>query len=603
MKLEVTREKLMADIALSIHQSLNLDDILNQTVTQIRKVLELDRVLVYRFEPDWSGIIVAESVVFPCNAVFGEQIKDPCLSEHLREQYFHGRVQVVEDIYTANLHPCHLDVLVAYQVRANLVMAIVTEGKLWGLLIAQNCHQPRRWLLKEIEFLKHISSHLGMAIHQTHLHHKMTCFNNYLEVRIKERTAKLQRSIEFEQLIRSLTEKIRDTLDEATILQTLTQELAQLLQINHCKIDLYNAEQSSTHIAYEYAHNAPVCKGVNIELEQLPNFYAHLLNKETLQIVAIKPIFSSVNERSNRLICPIFDDQGVLGNLWLIRSYDQIFNDLEVRFVEQLATQCAIAIRQARLYQASQKQVKELEKLNSLKDDFLKTISHELKTPMSSIMVGIQTLNKIIKEKDKLWNSQSIFQRVFNIIEQSSQQQKQLVDDLLSLCYLDAQKEIVDLKSINIERFANILIQPFEQYTKKQEQTLTVQVSSELDVFESDQNILKRIFTELLNNACKYTPANENITLSVTTNQKEKTILFKVANSGVEIPAEEIPKIFDKLYRVPNNDPWRYGGTGLGLTLVKKLVELLHGEITVSSSENVTNFMVEFPIHLPTKDS
>ena len=599
MTLRVTTQKLMADITLSIHQSLELDEILHQAVKKIRVGLNLDRVLIYRFEPDWSGIIVAESVVFPWKATFGEQIKDPCLTDDLLTAYSDGRVQVVEDVYTANLHPCHLDVLVAYQIRANLVMGIMTEGKLWGLLISQNCRQSRRWLAKEIETLKNISDHLGTAIHQAQLHEQMICFNNYLQVRIKDRTSKLQQSIQFEQLIRNLTEKIRDSLEEDTILDTLTQELAELLQVDHCLIDLYDHSCDSTTIAYEYAHNAPIYKGISLDFAQLPNFYQQLLNRETLQIVITVAIFSSWNEKLNYLICPIFDDQGVLGNLWLIRPCDQIFNELEIDFIQQLANQSAIAIRQARLYEASQKQVEELEKLNQLKDDFLKTISHELKTPMSSIMVGIQTLNRIIQEKDQVWNSENILQRVFNIIYQSSQQQKQLVDDLLSLCYLDAQQEIVEFKAVNIKQFVNLILQSFEQYTQKQEQNLEIDINLTSEVFTLDQNILKRILTELLNNACKYTPSKETITLSIAENtpsESRQSILFTVSNSGVEIPSTEINKIFDKLYRIPNNDPWRYGGTGLGLTLVKKLVELIEGEITVISENNLTKFTVEIPI-------
>jgi signal transduction histidine kinase len=597
MTLEISTKKLMADITLSIHQSLNLDDIFNETITKVRQGLNLDRVLLYRFEPDWSGIIVAESVVFPWKAIFGEQIKDPCLTNDLLEQYLQGRVQVVEDVYTAQLHSCHLDVLAAYQVRANLVLGIVTENKLWGLLIAHNCRSSRRWKVAEIEMLNEIKSHLGVAIHQAQLHEKMTCFNNYLGAKIKERTAKLKQTIEFEQLIRNLTEKVRDSLDESIILSTLTEELAQLLKINHCKIDLYNPSQQSTTIVYEYTHNAPICKDITVELKSLPNFYQQLLQKQTLQIIPLIPIFSSVYLRLNQLICPIFDDQGVLGNLWLIRSSEQIFNELEIEFVQQLATQCAIAIRQARLYQSSQLHIKELEKLNQLKDDFLKTISHELKTPMSSIIIGVQTLQKILNDHDKFFNKQEVFQRVFKIIYQSSQQQKQLVDDLLSLCYLDAKQEIIECKSINLKQFINLIIQPFEQHTKNHQQELITQILLEGEVIESDPKILQRILTELLNNACKYTPSQEIITLSISQQQEPTSILFQVTNSGVEIAEEEISKIFDKLYRIPNHDPWRYGGVGLGLTLVKKLVELLQGEITVQSQNKLTQFIVTIPIN------
>ena len=103
--------------------------------------------------------------------------------------------------------------------------------------------------------------------------------------------------------------------------------------------------------------------------------------------------------------------------------------------------------------------------------------------------------------------------------------------------------------------------------------------------------------TELLNNACKYTPARETITLCTLATAEK--VQLQVSNSGVEIAASELPHIFDKFYRIPSNDPWRYGGTGLGLALVKKLVDHLGATIQVESAAGQTTFTLEFPIFCP----
>jgi signal transduction histidine kinase len=103
--------------------------------------------------------------------------------------------------------------------------------------------------------------------------------------------------------------------------------------------------------------------------------------------------------------------------------------------------------------------------------------------------------------------------------------------------------------------------------------------------------------TELLNNACKYTPAGETIAVSAKlTENPEYRICLTVRNSGIEIAPEEREQIFKQFYRIPNNDPWQYGGTGLGLTLVKKLAQLLEVEIVVKSDQNDTEFSVIFPV-------
>jgi signal transduction histidine kinase len=110
----------------------------------------------------------------------------------------------------------------------------------------------------------------------------------------------------------------------------------------------------------------------------------------------------------------------------------------------------------------------------------------------------------------------------------------------------------------------------------------------------SDQASLDRVFAELLNNACKYTPPGQQISVSAIAPNPDQ-VQITVTNSGIEIPAAELPRIFDKFYRVPSADPWKQGGTGLGLALVQKLLWHIGGEILVESANNQTAFTVSLP--------
>ena len=105
---------------------------------------------------------------------------------------------------------------------------------------------------------------------------------------------------------------------------------------------------------------------------------------------------------------------------------------------------------------------------------------------------------------------------------------------------------------------------------------------------------LEKVFQELLVNASKYTPAGETITIKATAT--ENTIQLSVVNSGVEIPPAEQQHIFERFYRIPNNDPWQYGGTGLGLYLVKRLIDLIQGQISVISQLQLTQFTIDLPL-------
>ncbi|ELS02458.1 histidine kinase with GAF domain [Xenococcus sp. PCC 7305] len=596
LSLQAQGDKLVAAIALRIRQSLELDLILNQTVEEVRQFLKTDRVLVYRFEPDWSGLVVVESVVDSCKAVFGSRIKDPCFSENHIQKYRQGKIQIVEDIYNSNLTPCHAEMLASFEVKANLVLPIVAENQLWGLLIAQHCLSPRKWDLSEVSLLKQLTTQVGIAVQQAELYQKVQSLNEYLELKVQKRTAKLERSFKFESLIRNITEKIRDTLDETQILQTVTQEVREVLKIDRCKIELYDHQQKIGTIVYECSLNEPSCQGITRKIADFPELYQQLLQKQSLQFVEKVPELSPKKLHCTRLVCPIFDNRGVLGNLWLLRPPQEMFDELEVRLVEQIANQCAIAIRQARLYKNTQSQVEELGKLNNLKDNFLKTISHELRTPMSSILIASQTLEKLIQAKGNQGIQSQNFQRVFDIFKNSCQKQNKLVNDLLTLCYVDADSATLIPEWIDLNLLIPKLAESFKEQIQNQQQQLIISDSGTISLINSDITLLERVINELLTNACKYTPAEGKI--SIATWAEETTVCFSISNSGVEISPQEQKLIFDKFYRIPTLDPWRYGGTGIGLALVKKLVALLGAELQLESRDNMTTFTMRLPIKM-----
>ncbi|MEM8721886.1 MAG: GAF domain-containing sensor histidine kinase [Cyanobacteria bacterium P01_G01_bin.39] len=590
--LKSDQENLVAAIALRIRQSLDLEVILKQTVTEVRQFLQTDRVLVYRFEPDLSGVIAVESHGQSIRSVYGRKIKDPCFAEKHLAKYLQGQVHIINNVSAAALAPCYGNVLRDFGVQANLVVPIVARTKLWGLLIAHHCQSPRQWLTSEVELLTQLADQVGIAVQQAELYDQVQSFNLYLEQKVKQRTAKLESSVKFEVLTRKITEKMRDSLDETQILQTVTQEVGRVLKIDRCKIELYDANRTSATIVYEHTEQLTNCQGIVRKVSDFPQLYHQLLQKQSLQFVEKVPELSPIAIPATRLVCPIFDNQGILGNLWLLRPKSEFFEASEIALVEQVANQCAIAIRQARLYQQSQIQIEELARLNLLKDDFLRTISHELKTPMSSIQLASETLEALLEQEIGSYRS-ATFTKVLDIFRSACNRQNQLVDDLLTLCYIDAKKEIIKMQWIDLSIWLPQIIEQFRQRIENQQQTLVINIEPNLPQFKSDISTIKRILGELINNACKYTPAQETISLSAVTT--DAGIKLSVCNTGTEILPEEQQRVFDKFYRIPHHDPWQFGGTGIGLALVKNLVELLGGTISLESQSRITSFTIDLP--------
>lgn len=223
-KIDDRREQLLRAIAQKINFGVELQIILNQTVKEIRQFLESDRVIIYRFQVDLSGIIIAESTIVGGTSLLGTSIKDTCFSEKYIERYKRGGIQVVEDIYAAGLHPCQIDLLASLQVKANVVVPILLKQDLWGLLIVHHCRSPRQWQQTEIDLLKQIATQLGIAVQQTELQQEIALLKKAAQAQVEELEKLKHLKKEF---LRSLSHELRTPI---TSISLAAQTLESLLQ-------------------------------------------------------------------------------------------------------------------------------------------------------------------------------------------------------------------------------------------------------------------------------------------------------------------------------------------------------------------------------------
>ncbi|MBW4631373.1 MAG: PAS domain-containing protein [Iphinoe sp. HA4291-MV1] len=163
------RSQLFADVTLKIRQSLQIDEILQTTVTEMQKLLQADRVLIFRLLPDGSGTVVQEAVVPGVPAVLGQNLYDPCFAEEYIQKYRQGRISAVRDIEQSDITPCYVEFLQKLSVISNLIVPILLKNQLWGLLLAHQCTQPREWTSWETELLRHLANQIGIALAQAQL--------------------------------------------------------------------------------------------------------------------------------------------------------------------------------------------------------------------------------------------------------------------------------------------------------------------------------------------------------------------------------------------------------------------------------------------------
>ncbi len=209
---QAERESLLRLIGNQIRSTLDLGTILQTGVREIRKFLQCDRVIIYQFQDNWQGKVAVEDMVVPWPSILGDMGADKCFSGDYGDLYQQGRVRTINDIFNAGLEPCHVDFLDSLQVKANLIVPIVTarneenlsetagnynpklSGRLWGLLIAHECGSTRNWQRQETELLAQLADQLAIAIQQAEL------YSQVQEAAVKSQTQAQQLQAALEEL-------------------------------------------------------------------------------------------------------------------------------------------------------------------------------------------------------------------------------------------------------------------------------------------------------------------------------------------------------------------------------------------------------------------
>ncbi len=433
----------------------------------------------------------------------------------------------------------------------------------------------------------------------------------------KRAEEQLRHQAQREAIINRIVQAMRGTMVTAEVLQITVGLLLEALDASYCLIAQIgvDGELSNHYVSHTAVGRHDLMQGNERFLRLCRSsleagnqvILAEDDSRLDLEIMAI----AQQCQVSSVLMTPLIYLQTYLGSISLFQKIDP--SNPETRqwtvdergLIRTIADQCAIAIHQAQLYQKVQdlntdlerqvqertaqlqQKMQELERLNSLKDDFLSTVSHELRTPMSNIKMAIHMLNQFPLEERQ--------SRYIDILAAECERETELINDLLDLQRLEAGVNPIGVEEVKIQSWLPRVLQPFESRVNEREQKFLVDCAEDLPAIKTDRVCLERILAELLNNACKYTAQGGEISLRLRYISDPRPLVhIQVANAS-EISEAELPRIFDKFYRVPNSDPWKQGGTGLGLALVKRLVEQLQGNIGATSQQGKTTFTVNLP--------
>ncbi|QAY66410.1 sensor histidine kinase [Paenibacillus protaetiae] len=229
--------------------------------------------------------------------------------------------------------------------------------------------------------------------------------------------------------------------------------------------------------------------------------------------------------------------------------------------------------------------VLELQQLEHMRQEFVSNVSHEIQSPLTSIKGFARVLrNAKLSEQER--------QQYLSIIEAESERLSKLSDNLLKLASLDSERHPFELKRYRLDRQLSRIILSFEpQWTDK---SIHMQVNLHEVTVEADEDLLSQVWVNLIHNAIKFSPKDGTITIEL--KHDGSGLLFRIADTGIGIAKEQHEAVFERFFKVDAARSREAGGSGLGLSLVKKIVELHHGTVQVESElGHGTAFLVKLP--------
>lgn len=278
----------------------------------------------------------------------------------------------------------------------------------------------------------------------------------------------------------------------------------------------------------------------------------------------------------------------VIGGLFFGHAEPARFTDRSERLVVAIAAQAAIAVDNARLYESERTARASAERLSDMKDSFLANLSHELRTPLNAVLGWAQILRRGVKDQGDL-------QKGLEAIERSARVQSQLIGDLLDMSRITSGKVRLDVQPLDPISFIDAAIETVRPSAEAKGIRLLSLLDPGAGPIAGDPARLQQVMWNLLANAIKFTPKGGKV--QVTLERVNSHIEINITDSGIGIKAEFVPHLFERFQQGDLSTTKAFGGLGLGLSIVKHLVELHGGTVKASSAGEDQG--ATFAIHLP----
>ena len=408
---------------------------------------------------------------------------------------------------------------------------------------------------------------------------------------LQARTRELTRSVEELEALSAVSRTVSSTLDLPTVLTTIVSRAVQLSGAAGGVI--YEYDEATQAFPLQATHRmeeelievlraAPIQPGEGATgqaaLRREPVQVPDIGDEQAYAATRLRAVLLRLGYRS-LLAVPLLSEQRILGVLTVWRQAVGLFPDEVVKLLQTFATQSALAIQNARLFRELQAKSRELEVASRHKSEFLANMSHELRTPLNAI-IGY---SEMLQEEARDQNAEG-FVPDLQRINAAGKHLLELINGVLDLSKIEAGKMELYLEAFEVGPLVRDVAAVLEPLAQKNANRLEVQCVPDVGAMRADLTKLRQALFNLLSNACKFTERGV-VSVAVTREAAADgdSIVFAVSDTGIGMTPEQMARLFEEFGQVDASTTRRYGGTGLGLALSRRLCRMMGGDITVAS--------------------
>jgi len=571
----------LRDVARVVSGSLDQGQVLRLILEQLKKLLTFDTASVFLLGEEGKSALVAgigytdEKMT---SQAAGDLLKDsPILGQMARDL----KPMVIADV---RQHPGWIWVPGAEHVRSFIAAPIPVRGKMIGALMVDSVH-PNFFGEEHLRVAQSLAQHMAIAFENAWLYEAAQNRARYLAT------------------LNEIGQAVTSTLDLDSVLIALLEHVRHVTDAEACSVALTDSETGDLIFRQAAGEAAQAVIGLRLKPNQgIAGWVATHRQSALVPDAASDPRFYSNVDKDTGIVTrdvacvPLIMHDAVIGVIELLNKRNGGFDEDDVQLLQAVAAQATVAIENAQLYATEQQRAAALARaleqqreLDRLQREFIQNVSHELRTPLTLIRGHAEMLDSGWMGDLPPDQRESI-----GVISRRTQMLTKLVDNITSTLETE-QRELVR-EPIDLARLVRMVLADYQATAESADLVLSAETEPDLPLVSGDMIALRRALDNVVGNALKFTPAGGRVTVRLSCS--ESAVVLQVADTGIGISGDQLDRIFERFYQVNGSTKRRYGGVGLGLALVKQIVEAHGGQITVASEIGVgTTLTIVLPIN------